>query len=315
MGKETNSDNADLDSFGFARLSDRAVIQVKGPDCVSFLQGVVTNDVTQLQDTKILYSLMLTPQGRFHFECMLHEAPKNLDHTEPDHLDSIFIDTDAATAPALLKRLKIYKLRADVTLTLMDEVSVCVSDESTLENYDTIALHRDPRHPNLGYRGIDFTGDTKKQNDATDQNQDQNEDQDQDSETAYHTVCLSLCIPRPGRELISEKTIPLEANMEALNAICFEKGCYLGQELTTRTKHQGLVRKHLFSVRAIETSYHLTTDQFPLTLYAHNQNEIKKAGELLSFEEGHGIAKLRDETIEGLDSVATENQEFVFSIV
>ncbi len=260
---------------------DRAVIEVTGPDAVSFLQGVFTNDVTKLSDQGIQYNLMLTPQGRFHFEAIAHDYGE----------DIIYLDTPKVFAEQFHKRLRIYKLRADVSISLLDSVKV-VTVDVPCDSHAKLKL--DPRNPNLGYRGLLFTDDHEFEHNTV----------------LFKEKCLKLCIPEAGHELIPEKTIPLEANMEELNALCFDKGCYLGQELTTRTKHQGLVRKKLFAVEAQSWDTSQQDIETPIDLYVGDT----KAGQLLSFKNGYGIAKLRIEHVQNNPTLSSKDPSHTFTL-
>lgn len=272
---------------------NRSVIKVHGPDSLSFLQGVLTNDVMKLPEAKIQYNLMLTPQGRYHFDGILYYQQDDRDNSDTPSY-TVYIDTDAKRADAFYKRLRLYKLRAEVTLEILDPLDVFVLtsfDETNLTQSTLIHkdhMRRDPRHPNLGYRGLYFPNPEDKQ--------DAQQCEFSSNTSDYDLLCLKLCIPRSDIELILEKTIPLEANMEALNALCFNKGCYLGQELTTRTKHQGLVRKQLYTVNVYNEE---ESDDHSLTLPQKLYIEDQKVGELLSQSGEYGIAKLRKDAING----------------
>ena len=249
---------------------NRAVFKLQGPDALSFLQGIITNDSETLAENSILYTVMLTPTGRFPFEFFLYWGHE-------DGKDCVYLDTPASFASDLFKRMRLFKLRANVTIDdISDKVHVVTyHDDSPPSKRFAFP---DPRHPSLGYRGLFFEGITKDY---------------QDDEVFYTDLCLKLCIPRAGFELIPEKTIPLEANLEELNALSFTKGCYLGQELTARTKHQGTVRKKLYPV-LIDGQINNEMLEKGITIY----DDARKIGVLLSHEKGLGIAKLRIDDVE-----------------
>lgn len=248
---------------------NRAIFKLQGPDALSFLQGIITNDSKILAENNILYTVMLTSTGRFHFEFFLYQG-------KGDNEDCLYLDTPALFAKDLFKRMRLFKLRAKVTIDDISDKANVVTYHDNPPPLESFAF-QDPRHPSLGYRGILF---------------DKIEGYQED-EAFYTHLCLKHCIPRAGFELIPEKTIPLEANLEELNALCFTKGCYLGQELTARTKHQGMVRKKLYPV-LIEGSISGEALEKGITIY----NDARKIGALLSHEKGLGIAKLRIEDVE-----------------
>lgn len=255
--------------MGALHHKNRAIFKLTGPDTVSFLQGIITNDSETLAENNILYTVMLTSTGRFHFEFFLYQGAQGQ--------NCIYLDTPALFAGDLFKRLRLFKLRADVTLENISDQAHVLTYHGDIPPTDAFAF-QDPRHKNLGYRGLIF-GEMSHNTQYDD---------------AYYTqLCLQNCIPRAGFELLPEKTIPLEANLEELNALCFTKGCYLGQELTARTKHQGMVRKKLYPV-LIEGDTTEAMLKAGITIYEGDH----KIGVLLSHEQGRGIAKLHIEHVE-----------------
>jgi len=188
----------------------RKIIRITGPDSQHFLQGLVTNDISRLQDGPV-YAALLTPQGKYMADFLLI----------PDG-DDVLLDIDAALAPNVLPRLNMYKLRAKVSLEETDlkvhrGTGPCPDGAVT-----------DPRHPALGWRlyGTD-AGD-----DGTD----------------WDAIRVAHCIPETGVELSSD-TFILEAGFERLNGVDFRKGCYVGQEVTARMKHKTELRKGLTTVQ------------------------------------------------------------------
>ena len=188
----------------------RSIFELTGPDRDHFLQGLVTNDIAHLQQG-LVYAAMLTPQGKYLADFFL--VPQG---------DAILLDVDASLGPALLTRLNMYKLRADVAIT-----------ETALH------LHRgtgpcpddgfpDPRHPALGWRAYRIT---PQQDDSTD----------------WDAIRVAHCIPETGVELTPDTYI-LEAGFERLHGVDFRKGCYVGQEVTARMKHKTELRKGLTTV-------------------------------------------------------------------
>jgi len=211
-------------------LTDRAVISLQGPDIVSFLQGLITVDVEKLSENTPLYSAILNPQGRFLHDFFLIQ-----------HQDSVLIDCEQNSLNDLLRRLKMYKLRSQVTLTDLSKqyqvYAIQSDDPDDFKNIDTGILYRDPRHRDLGYRLI------------IDHSANFSFDRPQQTLDDYQVVCMKMGIPYGQRDMIYEKGIALECGLDELGAISWEKGCYLGQELNARTKHRGLVRKRLLPFR------------------------------------------------------------------
>lgn len=213
-------------------LTDRAVIAVGGEDRVSFLQGLVTNDVTQAAPDRALWSALLTAQGKFLHEFFII--------ADGEHL---LLECESARREDLLRRLRMFKLRAKVNLAdLSDRLAVfarldgesdAVPGRLWREDGDGIA-YTDPRHAGLGTRLILPAG---RVADAT------------GDKAAWEQRRLALGLPDGSRDMLVEKSILLENGFDELHAIAWTKGCYVGQELTARTKYRGLVKKRLVPVR------------------------------------------------------------------
>ena len=193
-------------------MTNRTVLAVTGEDRVGFLQGLVTNDVSKA-DGGIAYAALLTPQGKYLADFFLIGQPAR-----------ILIDVCTSHAAALLQRLSMYKLRAEVEIS---ETDIIVS--LGISNKPAEALD-DPRGSALGWR---LYG-----------NLDQNEAVD------WETIRVDLLIPETGAELTPD-TFILEAGFERLNGVDFRKGCYVGQEVTARMKHKTELRKGLAKVQLI----------------------------------------------------------------
>jgi hypothetical protein len=193
-------------------LSDRAILSVSGPETKSFLQGLVTNDVTKLATDRPLYAALLTPQGKVLFDFILSEVNGD-----------VLIDCAAASAEAVLKRLTMYRLRAKVDLKRRDDLAVHWSND------EFPGSRRDPRLPELGWRASSPRDDSG------------------DGTTAYLEHRLSLGVPE-GTDFGSDKVFALDAGLEELHGVSFDKGCYIGQELTARMKHRGTARKRLLPI-------------------------------------------------------------------
>jgi folate-binding protein YgfZ len=203
-------------------LSDRAVLAVAGADARGFLQGLVTNDVTQSSAAGGVYTALLTPQGKLLFDFFLVE-------TAPDR---ILIDVAEARAADLLKRLTLYRLRAKLTLERTDlAVTACWNGDAP-QIEQTIAF-RDPRLAELGWRLVGPAEQLRAHTDA--------------SLTDYHDHRLALGVP-DSADLPPDQVFPLDAGFEELNGISFRKGCYVGQEVTARMKHRSTARRRMLVV-------------------------------------------------------------------
>jgi len=194
-----------------AQLTDRAVIAVSGPEARVFLQGLVTNDVNLVAQGNALYAALLTPQGKILFDFLIAEGEGGL-----------LLDCRREARDALVKRLSLYKLRAKVEIKPRDDLGVFAGIESGFA---------DPRLPALGPRAIAPKGSVSSQS----------------GPEAYLAVRLDLGVPE-GSDFGSDRMFALDAGLDELRAVSFDKGCYVGQELTARMKHRGTARKRLIVV-------------------------------------------------------------------
>ena len=196
-------------------LTDRAVVSLSGPEAHTFLQGLVTNDVKQIGPGRLVYAALLTPQGKILSDFLVNESD-----------DALFLDCLAASRDDLVKRLSMYKLRAQVEIAPRDDLGV----------YSGEGL-ADPRLEALGPRAILNKGVVESQ----------------PGTAAYRQLRLDHGVPE-GADFGSGRMFALDADLDELNAISFEKGCYIGQELTARMKHRGTDRKRLLAIATTDGS-------------------------------------------------------------
>jgi folate-binding protein YgfZ len=227
--------------------TQRAIIQVSGEDRQAFLQGLISNDIRKVAVNRAIYAILLTPQGRFLFDLFLAEKD-----------GSYLIDCESARKADLLRRLSMYRLRSKVALTdVGPDWRVCLLHGPGTFGAVPLAAERgaagplgggiaftDPRLPALGVRAMLPRTEVEATIAALGAASD-------DNGLGYDRLRASLGVPEPVRDLIPEKSLLLESGLDELNAIDWEKGCYMGQELTARSKYRGLVRKRLFPVEIV----------------------------------------------------------------
>jgi folate-binding protein YgfZ len=203
----------------FAYLPDRGVISVTGPDRVTFLNGLVSNDAARVAPGTAVWAALLTPQGRYLSDFFIL--------AEDDHL---LLDVPRDTLETVLTRLKRYRLRAKADLTdLSDSVRVYAAWNGMPPPVPVTAP--DPRLPEAGYRCL--SADDLPTN-ATGGD--------------YDAYRLALGLPNGPPDLEPDKTLLLEAGFDELSGVSWDKGCYMGQELTARTKYRGLIKRRLVPV-------------------------------------------------------------------
>ena len=212
-----------------AFLDDRAVLAISGPQARDFLQGLVTNDIAGgLAPGSGLYAALLSPQGKILFDFLV---------TEGD--GALLLDVAREQRDALLKKLNMYKLRSKVGIEARDPLGVYVNlaghpDNRIVSYADRAVSFADPRFTGLGLRSIGAKAEMPA---------------NLSGPRVYHQHRLELGIPEGG-DFGFEKIFALDAGLAELNGVSFTKGCYIGQELTSRMKHRATSRKRILTATA-----------------------------------------------------------------
>ncbi|GHA60443.1 aminomethyltransferase [Amylibacter ulvae] len=235
---------------------DRGVLRISGGDAYKFLQDTISNDMGGTK-TGLVYSAILTPQGKYLFDFFVGADG-----------DDYLIDIAVDRAPALAKRLSMYKLRADVQIEATEMfVNRGLGDMPS-------GAHLDPRHTDLGWRNYSPKKGGEPKIDWT-------------------AIRVKHCIPETNIELVADDTYILEAGFERLHGVDFRKGCYVGQEVTARMKHKTELRKGFKTVAidgAVPIGSTITRDG-------------KSIGQVFSQSNGQAIAYLRfDRAGDGMKS-------------
>jgi tRNA-modifying protein YgfZ len=280
MAEPTESIAADTRAY--ADLVDRGALEIAGKDRRAFLQGVVSNDVNKVGPGRAVYAALLTAQGKYLHDFFITELG-----------DAFFLDVESSRLADLKRRLLLYRLRANVDIVDASErfaISVLFGERalSALElppdpgaatMLDGGIAYVDPRLVALGVRLLLPRGGVSVSAKI---------DFDKRDASAYDRLRLSLGIADGSRDLVVDKAILLEAGFDELNGVDWQKGCYVGQELTARTKYRGLVKKRLVPVTIHGP---LPAPGSPITL---GGDEV---GEMRSGRDGVGIALLRLEAV------------------
>jgi len=207
-------------------LETRAILEISGIDRKKFLQGLITNDVNLASKEQLIYSAMLNSVGRFLYDFFIF-----------DDGEKLFLDCQKSRRDEILKKFSFYKLKSQIQIQENNELQIYFCREKNIDK--NVFQFSDPRCQNFGYRI--YSQISKKLKTAPD-------------ETDYNFWRILNKIAEGENDLTYEKSIIAEFNFDNLNAINYQKGCYIGQELTARTHYMGQVRKKIFHIKIITQS-------------------------------------------------------------
>jgi len=214
-------------------LKNRRILRISGPASIDFLNNILTSDMLKLKSNEIMPSALLTPQGRILFDLLLSIEQIN----KTNDFKSIFIECDVSQVDDLFSRINMYNLRKEVNIEKTKH-KVFVIDN--IKN--SIARLEDKRFVNLSLGRI--YDDNILEEDLS--NYDCHENLNW-----YELYRYKNCIPEGPKEIISGVSLPLETNLDLLEGISFEKGCFIGQEVNARIKWKGLVKKKYVPIELI----------------------------------------------------------------
>jgi len=258
-----------------ALLPDRGVVKVAGDDARSFLHGLVTADIADLKAGEARFCALLTPQGKIIADFIVAEALAK-------DGGGFFLDVARERAPVLLERLNLYKLRAKVVVEDLSAILgvLAVWDIGTLPRSDSEGKnglsYADPRLPVLGLRVM------LPPHRAEAAAARLGAEMAQASEYEAHRISLGM--PRGGTDFTYGDAFPHETDMDQLNGVDFNKGCYIGQEVVSRMEHRGTAR-----TRAVPIRYEGPAPAAGATIVAGE----RQVGTMGSAGGGRGIALMR----------------------
>jgi len=273
-----------MSSLSAVLAPDRGLLRLSGPDVRDFLQGIITNDIGQASAKRAIWSAFLTPQGKYLHDFFIVEQE-----------GALLLEMAAERRADLARRLRPYKLRAKVEIEPeVPELAVAIAwGEGTAEALGLPAeagaakafsgglAYIDPRLPEAGARLLLPGAEAEARlQEAGFRLADRQE---------HEALRISLGLPDGSPDMEIEKAILLENGFDELGGVDWQKGCFLGQELTARTKYRGLVKKRLFPVRFEGTLE-------PGTEITRNERVV---GDIRSAVEGQALALLRLDALEG----------------
>ncbi|KAF7495570.1 Putative transferase CAF17 -like protein [Sarcoptes scabiei] len=256
-----------LHNYNFAKLSSKNFISISGPESIDFLQGLVTNDVRYLVkdccQNNCIYSFMLIKNGRIISDLFIYKF-----RHENDDDNQLLLEVDERLRPNLVALLKRYKIKRKIAISKLDkfqsfvlypnfiEKSIILKLPDAFDGFqqkNSTILALDPRNNHFGCKIISTENividDLMKQFGSNSESEmklfETNEDH-------YRLFRYQYGVGEGLIDFPPENFFPLETNGDLLNAISFKKGCYVGQELTARTYHTGVVRKRIMPVKIID---------------------------------------------------------------
>ena len=278
-------------------LDDRAILYINGKDTKDFLQNLISNDINKVSDNTSSVTSLLTPQGKFLFDFLIVK-----------HKSGYFIDCEKKQADNLFKKLNIYKLRSKVEImNLSNEFVIAAFSYEKFMSFkeakdilgytfkyreDPVLL--DPRHKKLGGRliiNLEKLYLSLKKLDL--KSAEPNE---------YYKFSHELGIPQRDMDKLSDKLFGIECNFEELNGIDFKKGCYVGQENTSRIKLRNKLSKRLLPIQLIKGNLEEGTSIF------NNKNEVGKV--LINNDQPFGLIKYLSDHFNHEAEFRSENATF-----
>ncbi|XP_076268160.1 iron-sulfur cluster assembly factor IBA57, mitochondrial [Rhynchophorus ferrugineus] len=240
----------------FQHLKERTLIKVEGPDASEFLQGLITNDIRHISNSVgSMFTMFLNIKGRILFDTLIYKT---------NVPDSFWLECDSQVSNSLQKHLKMYKVRRRVDISPLTEYNVHVlfntewiklkprsanaldgdsdkeilpANSNEIKNHRGMLIFKDPRALHLGYRLI-----SPNSMDSAEIIKDLFICE---TSISYKKLRYTLGIGEGVGDLSVGSSFPLECNCDYLHGVSFHKGCYIGQELTARTYHTGVIRKRL----------------------------------------------------------------------
>ena len=260
-----------------SHLIDRGVIRVSGEDARDFLQGLVTCDMDAVTPEHAGYGALLTPQGKIISDFFIVAL-------SGEDGGGFLLDAPLLQTADLMKRLKLYKLRAKVALDDLTEASaVIASADGAALPAESGVVYDDPRLPALGQRAITDRDGVETTATA--------------GAEAYHARRVALGVPDGGRDFAYGDAFPHEALLDQLGGVSFKKGCYIGQEVVSRMQHRGTARTRIVPI--------VFTDGIATETGAEATAGPKTLGTIGSGAGGKGLAMLRLDRVADAMSAGT----------
>ncbi|QKX01686.1 folate-binding protein [Wolbachia endosymbiont of Cruorifilaria tuberocauda] len=250
--------------MSYIPLQSRGVVALYGPDTRDFLQGIITNDIDDLSSKKAIYSLLLSPQGKYLYDFFLIE-----------HGEYTFLECESIYLQQIIEKLDLLKtyLRVKIRdVSALYKIGVLFNTKLAKPSNESQVIFHDPRHKSLGMRIIHKKNEIK---------------QAIGDFIQYEKIRIQNLIPDGAKDMVQNSSFPLQYLVDKINGISFNKGCYIGQEVVNRMSRQKTLRRKL---------YYVEGDNILPNIGAKIVNENnEKVGELRSSVDKTGLALLNTE--------------------
>ena len=213
----------------FYKNTKSKFLEISGQDSVPFIQNLITNDINKCKENNFVYSCLLTPQGKFFADFFIFKNKEKFVF----EVNDIFFEN-------FLKKLNMYKLRSNINIEENKLFYSFIIFEELKINNNYEILNLDPRNSNIGKKLIQYDPLIKF-----------NEEIIEIDEKKYHEILIQNKVPYSPFDLQENKSLLLENNFDNINAISWNKGCFVGQEITARMKYRALLKKQLYALELI----------------------------------------------------------------
>ena len=209
----------------YFHINQRSLLRLSGEEALGFLHDILTASLADLPIGEMQQSCLLSPQGRILFDMFIYHIDKG----------EVLVEVDKVQADELRKKLTLYRLRRPITIASEDKMGIVTWFDDAAPPKD-VTVFKDKRHEDMGYRTVmplEAIGALPLGN-----------------MDDYNWQRISLALPEGAQDLEPNRALMLEAGLDELRAVDFQKGCYIGQEVTARTRYRGLVKKRLTPMRS-----------------------------------------------------------------
>lgn len=273
-------------------LKNRSLVKVSGPEATQFLQGLITNDMKHFEEgAKSMYAMFLNNKGRVLYDTLVHKWG-----TETE--SAFMLECDTGIKHLLQRHLKIYKLKRKINVedvTELFKVWALIAppdvekDLCSIDIKHEISVYKDPRLADLGHRLI-----TRPDMGQVDIHQAIGNNTVVKSDQAdYRALRYRLGVSEGADDMYPGTCFPLEVNCDYLHGVSFHKGCYIGQELTARVHHTGVVRKRIMPIHLLDIKVEDDL-QKDATIWGHSENGKKiNLGKFKNYYGSYGLGLVR----------------------